>query len=69
MGRVRADVDPEAYLVQITTLVIGSIATCDHDAPLSPILGDDGDDDAAAVRRNIAELVRIARVALFTDPQ
>jgi TetR/AcrR family transcriptional regulator len=69
VGRVRADVDPEAYLVQITTLVIGSIATCDHDAPLSPILGEDGDDHAAAVRRNIAELVRIARVALFTDPR
>ena len=51
-GRLRADVDPEAYVNQVINLLISSIATYDA-------LG------TTDRERNLAELVRIARSSLF----
>ncbi len=51
-GRLRADVDPEAYVNQVINLLIASIATFEA-------LG------ATDCERNLAELVRVAKSGLF----
>ncbi len=51
-GRLRADVDPEAYVNQVINLLIASIATFEA-------LGTTDDE------RNLAELVRVAKSSLF----
>lgn len=51
-GRLRADVDPEAYVNQVINLLIASIATFEA-------LG------ATDRERNLAELVRVAKSSLF----
>ncbi|MFT4623335.1 MAG: TetR/AcrR family transcriptional regulator [Myxococcota bacterium] len=58
-GQVRADVDAESYVVQVATMVIGTIATGDVARAMIP--GDDTD----GVANQIAELVRLARAGLF----
>lgn len=67
---VAEDIDPEAYVVQVVALTLGSMAT----APQTSVLVDADDPEAAQVRCQ-AELIRTARVALFgreprdaTDP-
>lgn len=51
-GELRADVDPEAYVIQVINLLVASVAT--HRA-----LG------TISRERNLAEVLRIARASLF----
>lgn len=58
-GRVRPELDPEAYVLQVVTAGIGTIATGEVVAALfSP-------EHAPTRDVNVHELVRIARVSLF----
>jgi AcrR family transcriptional regulator len=56
-GDIHADVDPEAYVLQVINLVVAGVATRDS---LHAIVADD--------QRYIKELVRVAKTALFTRP-
>lgn len=58
-GRVRSDLDPEAYVLQMITAGIGTIATGDVVSAMF------GPDRAPSRDAEVRELVRIARVALF----
>ena len=64
-GRVRSDVDPEAYIVHAINLVVSSIATYDSIGAL----GRDGESETESeernLRRHVDELVRVARASLF----
>ena len=62
-GAMRADLDPEAYVVQIIHLVIGTFTT---GITLQPLLGSNGTKRRAATvdARLIRELKRIARCAV-----
>ena len=62
-GRVRADVDPEAYIVHAINLVISSIATYDSIGALGE--GNADDTDQSGLKRHVNELVRVARSSLF----
>ncbi|MFW5966192.1 MAG: TetR/AcrR family transcriptional regulator [Persicimonas sp.] len=64
-GRVYADLDPEAYILQIIHLVVGGIAIGDViESLLEP------DDARQQVgRRQLEELIRVARSSLFIEPQ
>lgn len=59
MGRVRPEVDPEAYVVMVVTMVLGSVAM--GSVAASMFAGTDSD----AADPRITELVRIARTSLF----
>lgn len=60
-GTVKPGVDPEAYLVQVLTLLIGS-------AVVGPVMaGVFGDDGRPDLQQQTEELVRIARDALFSS--
>jgi TetR/AcrR family transcriptional regulator len=61
-GELRADADPEAYLLHVIHLVVGGLATADT---LSVLLSADGAD--ADVERLTRELARVAKSSLFTD--
>lgn len=64
-GRVHADVDPEAYVLQVINLVISGIATY---RSLGGLLAT-GEDAQHLFARYIRELLRIARSGLFiSDP-
>ena len=58
-GELRADADPEAYLLMVIHLVIGGVATA---GTLGVVL-----DEAKRMERLVAELERVARTSLFTD--
>jgi AcrR family transcriptional regulator len=60
-GRVRSDVDPEAYVVQVVNLVVGSFATV---GCLGALVGGDG---ATTLDRHVAEMRRVARTSLFVN--
>jgi AcrR family transcriptional regulator len=62
-GRVRADVDPEAYIVHAINLVVSSIATFDSIGALGTSKDRSADD--THLRRHVDELVRVARASLF----
>lgn len=62
-GRVRPDVDPEAYIVHTINLVVSSIATFDSIGALGRSKDHAGDD--TDLRRHVDELVRVARASLF----
>ena len=65
-GRVYADVDPEAYVVQVSNLVLSGIATYQSLGPLIVGEHDDGGDGARKLfQRHIRELLRVARRGLF----
>ena len=60
-GRVRGDVDPEVYLMQVVMMVLGTVAA----APVTgALLGRDEDE---GMPRRIEEMIRLARVGLFVD--
>lgn len=65
-GRMRADVDAEAYVVQVIHLVIGTFTT---GITLQPLLGGNGGKrrGAAVDARLIRELKRIARCAVIKE--
>lgn len=58
-GRIRREVDPEAYVLQFLNAAIGTIAT---GAVTSAVIAGNPD-----LERQLAELVRIARRSLFND--
>lgn len=59
MGQVRDDVDADSYVVQIATMVIGTVATGEVSRSMIPGDREDG------VAAQISELVRLARAGLF----
>ncbi len=61
-GELREDADPEAYLLHVIHLVIGSLAISDT---LGIVLSRDNHE--GDIERLTRELGRIARVSLFTD--
>ena len=62
-GLVQDDVDPEAYAVQVITMVVGGIAVLDTLEVILP-----GDEDRGSTSdRHIRELIRIARSSLYTE--
>jgi len=61
-GRVRADVDPLAYIMECITLIVGTFAAADLAAGLSG-----GESPGTPVDRQFREILRIARTSLFTE--
>ncbi len=59
MGRVRLEVDPEAYVVMVVTMVLGTVAVGGVAASMFEAV------PPGAADPHIAELVRIARESLF----
>lgn len=59
--RVRPDVDPDAYVLEVVVMVLGTIASSDVTGALLDREGDPGLD------RRIEEMIRMARTALFVD--
>jgi AcrR family transcriptional regulator len=59
-GRVRRDLDPEAYVLLVVTAGLGALATGDVAGALFP------PDRAPSRDANVRELVRLARAALFS---
>lgn len=61
-GRVKQDVDPEAYLLQVVFMALGTVAVGDvAEAMLPPNAA------ASSLETRIAELIRIARDSLFVS--
>lgn len=60
-GRVRLDVDAEAYIFNMIHLLVAGIAS--HDA-ISALLGNDQDSEVL-LERHIKEMVRVAKASLF----
>ncbi len=58
-GRIYADLDPEAYVVQVINLVIGNVATWDATRSLLSATSE------ARRERNIQELFRVAKRSMF----
>ena len=56
-GRLRQDVDPEAYVTQVVTLAIGTVAL---GGVTQSLIG-----SGATMPQQLEEMVRIARVSLF----
>lgn len=63
VGRIRSDVDPEAYLLEVVVMVLGTVASVDVTGAL---LGRGGDPN---MQRRLDELIRMARTALFVDEE
>ncbi|MCA9618382.1 MAG: TetR/AcrR family transcriptional regulator, partial [Myxococcales bacterium] len=64
-GELHADVDPEAYILQVINLVVSGIAAASClDGGLLPAQSPRGD----AASRHARELMRIAKVSLFVSP-
>jgi TetR/AcrR family transcriptional regulator len=62
-GTIRADVDPEAYVVMVIQLVLGTVATATSTASLAV----KGSARGKVPERLLKELKRVARAALMTD--
>lgn len=60
-GRLWFEADPQTYVTHVTILVIGSLATFDTVAALSP----DQQSREQLLERHIRELLRIAKTSLF----
>jgi AcrR family transcriptional regulator len=60
---IHSDVDPEAYILEIIQLVVGTVALGDV---VDRLLGAAGEDDAPHARQ-LAEVIRVARSGLFID--
>jgi hypothetical protein len=60
-GVLHPDLDADAYVVEMVHLVLGGVAVADVLGSLMP----DGVTKARAVKRQIAEMSRIARASLF----
>lgn len=64
-GIIHADLDPEAYILQIIQLVVGTIAIGD----VVESLLDAFTDERSPHRRQVDEVIRIARSSLFIEPE
>ena len=60
-GTVRADVDPEPYVLHVVSMALFSLASAPGSAPLLAQPG------RAPTQRTVDELVRMAKASLFTD--
>ena len=58
-GRVKLDVNPEAYIMQVVFMALGTVAAGDVAEAMVP------GGDAVTMDKRIAELIRIARDSLF----
>lgn len=63
-GIIHADLDPEAYILEIMQLVVGTIAIGDV---VESLLGDFGDERSPR-HRQTDEVIRVARASLFIEP-
>ncbi len=61
-GRVRSDVDPEAYIFNMINLLVSGVAA--H-AGLAEILATENDEPDTLLERHLQEMVRIAKSSLF----
>jgi AcrR family transcriptional regulator len=61
-GRVRADVDPEAYLTEMVVLIVGAFVAADLSTAVFP-----GDGDEERVDRIVTEITRMGRYSLFVE--
>ena len=61
-GRVRDDIDAEAYLIECIILLVGTFAAADMAG-----LVFDGEGSDARVDRQLNEMIRIAKAGLFND--
>ncbi len=64
-GIIHEDLDPEAYILQIIQLVVGTIAIGDVVESLLDAFAD----ARSAHRRQLDEVIRIARSSLFIEPE
>jgi TetR/AcrR family transcriptional regulator len=62
LGSIRADVDPESYVLHVILLVVANVANL---STLSMSLDTSGAPADAIERRHMKELARLARTALF----
>jgi TetR/AcrR family transcriptional regulator len=62
VGLIRADVDPESYVLHVILLVVANVANL---STVSMALIDDGTSHDEIERRHMNELVRLTRTALF----
>lgn len=62
VGSIRADVDPESYVLHVILLVVANVANL---STLSMSLDTSGAAADAVERRHLKELARLTRVALF----
>ncbi len=65
-GRVHADIDPDVYVAHMINLVVCGVAMLDTFAALAPSASTE--DKRATTERHVKELLRVARAALFVDP-
>ena len=68
IGVVKADVDPEAYIVQVIMMVLGTVATSSVAQAIFPLERPEIRTAEDALNAKIAELVRIGRESLFVNP-
>lgn len=59
-GRVRPDVDPQAYLTEMVVLIVGTFVAADLSTAVFP-----GESVEERITRIIAETMRIGRISLF----
>jgi AcrR family transcriptional regulator len=68
-GRVRADVDPEAWLIEVVVLVIGTYAAADLAYTVFPPADSDARGRHSLAARQLQEISRIARISLFVSTE
>jgi AcrR family transcriptional regulator len=61
-GRVRADVDPEAYLTEMVVLIVGAFVAADLSTAVFP-----GQTGQERLDRIITEITRMGRFSLFVE--
>ena len=66
-GVVPADMDPEAWVVQVVNLVLGLATMQPLSVMLAPDAEDDGKDQADALPRLMREIIRVAEASLFEE--
>jgi hypothetical protein len=68
-GRVRADVDPEAWLIEVVVLVLGTYAAADLASTVFPQADSGGSGQHTFAARQLQEITRIARTSLFVPSE
>jgi AcrR family transcriptional regulator len=68
-GEVHADVDPEAYVLQVINMVVCGIAASTGFAGVLRDESGPSEEQRASLERHTRELIRIARFSLFTAPR
>ena len=68
-GRVRAEVDPEAWLIEVVVLVLGTYAAADLAYTVFPSTDSEGRGRRGLAARQLQEINRIARISLFVPSE